>query len=170
MRVAGIMTGTSLDGIDVAVVDITGKQIRVVRHASFPYSTTVREQILAVSNNVAHISSVSRLNFLLPEMYAKALRGCGVPLRSIQLIGCHGQTIFHERGNTLQIGDGCVLAERTGIPVVSDFRPRDIAAGGQGAPLVPFADYLLFRHKTLGRVALNIGGIANITAIPPNAG
>ena len=144
----------------------TADRIDVVRHCSFPYSEKVREQILAVSNAVAHVAAVSRVNFMLPELYAKALKRCGVPLGTIQLIGCHGQTIFHERGNTLQIGDGSVLAERTGIPVVSDFRPRDIAAGGHGAPLVPFVDYRLFRDAKLGRVVLNIGGIANLTAIP----
>jgi anhydro-N-acetylmuramic acid kinase len=115
---------------------------------------------------MVHTSAISRLNFLLAELYAKALAKCGVPMNSIQLIGSHGQTIYHERGNTLQIGDGSVLAERTGIPVVSDFRPRDIAAGGRGAPMVPYVDYLLFHDKKLGRVALNLGGIANITAIP----
>jgi len=97
------------------------------------------------------------------------VKKCGVPLASIQLIGSHGQTIYHERGNTLQIGDGSVLAERIGMPVVSDFRPRDIAAGGKGAPLVPYVDYMLYKDKKLGRVALNIGGIANITAIPADA-
>lgn len=163
------MTGTSLDGIDVAIVDIAGKRIEVVQHCHFPYSGKVRESILAVSNAVVHVADISRLNFLLPELYAKSLRRCGVPIETIELIGCHGQTVFHERGNTLQLGDGSVLAERTGIPVVSDFRPRDIAAGGQGAPLVPFVDYQLFRDSKLGRVALNIGGIANITAIPPGA-
>ena len=169
MRVAGIMSGTSLDGIDVAVVDINGKRFNVVASRSFPYAAGVRRRLLGVSNCETHTAEISRLNFRLPELYAKAVSRCGVPLESVELIGCHGQTIFHERGNTLQIGEGSVLAELTGIPVVSDFRPRDIAAGGRGAPLVPFVDYLLYRDKKLGRVALNIGGIGNITAIPPAA-
>jgi anhydro-N-acetylmuramic acid kinase len=167
MRVAGIMSGTSLDGVDVAVVDIDGRNFEVVRHCTTPYPDELRDRILSVSDALAHVSAVSRLNFQLAEVYAKAVQKCGVPLRSIKLIGCHGQTVFHERGSTLQLGDGSVLAERTGVPVVSDFRTRDMAAGGRGAPLVPFVDYLLYRHDTLGRVALNIGGIANITAIPP---
>lgn len=168
MRVAGLMSGTSLDGIDVAVVDIGGRRREVVAFRSFPYPEEVRRRLLGVSNCQTHTAEISRLNFLLPELYAKAVKRCGVRLETIELIGCHGQTIFHEEGSTLQIGDGSVLAERTGIPVVSDFRPRDIAAGGRGAPLVPFVDYLLYRDRKLGRVALNIGGIANITAIPPN--
>ncbi len=168
MRVAGIMSGTSLDGIDVAVIDITGRKFEVLAHCTTPYPRKVRDQILSVSNSTAHTSMISRLNFQLAELYARAVKKCGVPLDTIQLIGSHGQTIYHERGNTLQIGDGSVLAERTGIPVVSDFRPRDIAAGGKGAPLVPYVDYLLYSDKKLGRVALNIGGIANITAIPAN--
>lgn len=169
MRVAGIMSGTSLDGIDVAVVDIRGRKIDVTGFRTFPYPEAVRRRLLGVSNSETHTAEISRLNFLLPELYAKAVKRCGVPLETIELIGCHGQTIFHERRNTLQIGDGSVLAERTGVPVVSDFRPRDIAAGGHGAPLVPFVDYMLWRDRKLGRVALNIGGIANFTAIPPNA-
>lgn len=167
MRVAGIMSGTSLDGIDVAVLDIRGRRFDVVGFRTFPYPEAVRKRLLGVSNCMTHTAEISRLNFLLPELYAKAVRRCGVPVESIQLIGCHGQTIFHEEADTLQIGDGSVLAERTGIPVVSDFRPRDMAAGGRGAPLVPFVDYLLYRHPKLGRVALNVGGIANLTAIPP---
>jgi anhydro-N-acetylmuramic acid kinase len=171
MIVAGIMSGTSLDGIDVAVVDV-GRSVRTIAFRSVPYPTKVREAILRVSNANCHTAEISRLHFLLPDLYARAL-GDWVKRHRIQLIGCHGQTIFHEPAgnppNTLQIGDGSVLAERTGVTVISDFRPRDVAAGGQGAPLVPFVDYRLFRHRTRGRVALNIGGIANITAIPPAA-
>jgi anhydro-N-acetylmuramic acid kinase len=171
MRVAGLMSGTSLDGIDVAVVDIDrGRIPRVVAHKTFPYPAEVRRRLLAVSNAEAHTAEISRLHFLLPELYADAVKHCGVQQGSIELIGCHGQTVYHESGaNTLQLGDGSVLAERTGIPVVSDFRPRDIAAGGRGAPLVPFVDYLLFRSSRAGRVALNIGGIANVTVIPAAA-
>jgi anhydro-N-acetylmuramic acid kinase len=169
MRVAGIMSGTSLDGIDVAVVDINAKKIEVVAHSTTPYTGKVRRQILAVSNCATHTQQISRLNFLLPELYAAAVRKCGVPLETIELIGCHGQTVFHEKQSTLQLGDGSVLAERLDIPVVSDFRQRDMAAGGRGAPLVPFVDYRLYADRKLGRVALNIGGIANITAIPPAA-
>jgi anhydro-N-acetylmuramic acid kinase len=160
------MSGTSLDGIDVAVIDLRGRKWEVVAFRTFAYPEEVRRRLLGVSNCSTHTAELSRLNFLLPELYAKGVRRCGVPLGTIELIGCHGQTIFHEKGNTLQIGDGSVLAERTGIPVVSDFRPRDIAAGGRGAPLVPFVDYLLFRDRQRSRIALNIGGIANITAIP----
>lgn len=171
MIVAGIMSGTSLDGIDVAIVDC-GRALKVLGFATLPYPRKVREQILAVSNRDCHTAAISRLNFLLPKLYAAAFQKTPSHERA-ELIGCHGQTIYHEGGgkhrNTLQIGDGCVLSELTGLPVVSDFRPRDIAAGGQGAPLIPFVDYQLFRHARRGRVALNIGGIANITAIPPGA-
>jgi anhydro-N-acetylmuramic acid kinase len=171
MRVAGLMSGTSLDGVDVAVLDIAaGHKFNVVAHKTFPYPEKVREAILGISNQNTHTAAISRLNFQLADLYAKAIKKCGVPLDTIQLIGSHGQTIFHERSNTLQIGDGSVLAERTGIPVVSDFRPRDIAAGGRGAPLVPYVDYLLYRDPKIGRVALNIGGIANVTAIPAGGG
>lgn len=185
MRVAGIMSGTSLDGIDVAVVDIRGAgwntKVSVVAFGGVPYPAEVRETLLAVSNREAHVGAISRLNALLGELYAAAVvRICkrtGIPVTSLNLIGCHGQTIFHDGAgarflgrriaSTLQIGDGSVIAERTGIPVISDFRTRDMAAGGRGAPLVPFVDYLLFRDRRAGRVALNIGGIANLTAIPP---
>jgi anhydro-N-acetylmuramic acid kinase len=166
MRVAGIMSGTSLDGIDVAVIDIHKSKLETVAHRSTPYPADVRKAIL----NVSTVAGISQLNFRLGELYAEAVLNLGVP--GIQLIGCHGQTVYHQGkkpANTLQIGESSVIAERTGITVVSDFRTRDIAAGGQGAPLVPFVDYLLFRHAKRNRVALNIGGIANITWLPAGA-
>jgi anhydro-N-acetylmuramic acid kinase len=179
MRVCGVMSGTSLDGIDVAIVDIQGKRIEPVAFRTHPYPAPVRRALLAVSS----VEEVSRLNFLLGELYAEAIqetcRSTKVPIKSVKLCGLHGQTIFHEGkpieylgrkiASTLQIGEAAVVAERTGLQVISNFRERDIAAGGQGAPLVPYVDYLLFRHPIICRVALNIGGIANITIIPPAA-
>jgi anhydro-N-acetylmuramic acid kinase len=187
MRVAGIMSGTSLDGIDVAIVDISRKRggVRVtpVAFRSTPYPKLVREAILAVSNSMTHTATIARLNFLLGELYATAIREtcrrARVPLDSIVLAGMHGQTIFHEAQpieylghritSTLQIGEAAIVAERTGLWTISNFRERDMAAGGKGAPLVPNVDYLLFRHRRLTRVALNIGGIANLTVIPADA-
>jgi anhydro-N-acetylmuramic acid kinase len=167
MRVAGIMSGTSLDGIDVAIVEIRGRQVETIGFTETPYPTAVREAILGVSNTETHTAAISRLSYQLGELYAKAVQRTTRRYGAVELIGCHGQTIYHEgRANTMQIGEPAVLAERTGVPVVSNFRARDIAAGGQGAPLVPYVDYLLFRHATRSRVALNIGGIANITVIP----
>ena len=170
MRVAGIMSGTSLDGVDVAIVDIEGKRVNTVAFRTTPYTNSLRRAILDVSDATTSTAAISRLSFRLGEVYARAVldicRLERIPLDSIHLIGCHGQTIYHESGrNTLQIGEAAVIAERTAIPVVSDFRTRDIAAGGQGAPLVPFVDYLLFHSRTQNRLALNIGGIANITAM-----
>ncbi len=170
MRVAGIMSGTSLDGIDVALVDINRRRIQTVAHSTTPYPAATRQRILAAATP----ADISRLNFELGELYAKAViaacRRSVVPLESVELIGCHGQTIYHEGAgrnpNTLQIGEAAIIAERLGIPVVSDFRTRDIAAGGKGAPLVPFVDHLLFASAKVNRVALNIGGIANITVLP----
>ena len=170
MRVAGVMSGTSLDGIDVAIVEIAGRRVSTIGFQATPYSADVRRAILGVSNTATTTSEISRLNFLLGELYGRAvLRACRRH-GPVELIGCHGQTIYHEGGSsTLQIGEAAVIAERTGIPVVSDFRTRDIAAGGQGAPLVPYVDYLLFGHSRRTRIALNIGGIANIAVIPAGA-
>jgi anhydro-N-acetylmuramic acid kinase len=178
VRVAGLISGTSVDGIDVAVVEFKSA-LDVIALRSVPYPPDVRSAILAISNAPAHTAQIARLNFLIGELFAEAVKSCGVPLDTIELIGSHGQTIFHEGepieffghqvASTMQIGEPAVIAERTGVPVVADFRPSDIAAGGTGAPLVPFVDYLLFRHDTIGRVALNIGGIANITVIPAGA-
>jgi len=176
--VAGVMSGTSLDGIDVAIVDIRGKRIRPLGFASTPYPKAVREALLGVSNAMTHTATIARLHFLLGELYADAVRAAS-RRHKIELIGMHGQTIFHEGAaveylgrriaSTLQIGEAAVVAERTGVRTISNFRERDMAAGGQGAPLVPYVDYLLFRHATRGRVALNIGGIANITVLRAGA-
>src|SRR6202162_5403489 len=174
MRVAGLISGTSVDGIDVAVVDIDDG-IQVVATKTVRYPAEGRDAILSVSD----AANIARLNFLLGELFAEALRETGVPLETIELIGSHGQTIFHEGepveflgrkiASTMQIGEAAVIAARTGIETIADFRPSDMAAGGKGAPLVPFLDYQLFRHPHLARIALNIGGIANITVIPAAA-
>jgi anhydro-N-acetylmuramic acid kinase len=183
MRVAGVMSGTSLDGIDVAIVDFVGDDLHVVGQHAVAYPDDVRRAILAVSNSVTHTGSIARLHFFLAELYADAVRAAceriGAPLVSLDLIGCHGQTIFHEGesieflgrriASTLQIGDAAVIAKRCGVPVIADFRPDDIAVGGQGAPLAPFLDWRLFRHSQFGRIALNIGGIANISVIRAGA-
>ncbi|MDQ2712661.1 MAG: anhydro-N-acetylmuramic acid kinase [Acidobacteriota bacterium] len=180
------MSGTSLDGIDVAIIEMTGSgfkaKINVLTSHSVPYPKKIREALLAVSNASTLTGDISRLNFLLGELYAEALEETAeraeIPLGTIKLIGCHGQTIFHEGqaaqylgkkvASTFQIGESSVISERTGIDVISNFRERDMAAGGKGAPLVPYLDYMLIRHRGRGRVAVNIGGIANLTAIPPN--
>ena len=173
MRVAGIMSGTSLDGIDVAVVGIGGKgfgaKFKVEAFATYPYPAPIRRALLAVSNANTHTRDIARLNFTLARLYAAAVRK--TTQAPLDLVGCHGQTIYHEDGVcTLQIGDGSVLTELLGVPVVSDFRPRDMAAGGKGAPLAPYFDYLYFRHARRGRVLLNLGGIGNLTAIPAGGG
>ena len=159
------MSGTSLDGIDVAVVEAS-RSIRVIGFQSTPYTDATRSALLELST----VQDVSAWNFRLAELYAQAVLKAVRRFGPVELIGCHGQTVYHEGGrHTLQIGEPAVVAERTGLPVISNFRARDIAAGGQGAPLVPYVDYLLFRHRTRARIALNIGGIANITVIPPGA-
>lgn len=175
MIAGGIMSGTSLDGVDAALVEVTRGGVRTLGFVSKPYPEALRRRLIGVSNCETHTREIARLHFELPEVYAAAfkalLKKTGIEASKVRVVGCHGQTIYHEgRVATLQIGDGSVLAERLGIAVVSDFRPRDIAAGGQGAPLVPYVDYLLFRNPVEGRVALNIGGIANITHIPAGGG
>ena len=185
MKVAGIMSGTSLDGIDVAIVNVERRgKVTPIAFRSVPYPRAVREALLGVSNTMTHTAAISRLNFLLGELYAEALiataRRARVPLDDILLVGLHGQTIFHEGApveylgrcisSTFQIGEAAVVTERTGIRVVSNFRERDIAAGGAGAPLVPLVDYFLFKHrKRITRAIVNIGGIANITILYPGA-
>lgn len=185
MIVAGVMSGTSADGVDVALVRLRGRRFRtrfeLIAHRASPYPAEVRTAIMGAMNapSIA-VSELARLNFLLSEIYAdcvrKTQRHAGV---QCELVGCHGQTIYHQGvaakylgksiACTWQIGDGSVLAVRLGVPVVSDFRPADMAAGGMGAPLVPFLDLLVFRHRSRGRIVQNIGGIGNLTAIPANA-
>ncbi|MFB0555300.1 MAG: anhydro-N-acetylmuramic acid kinase, partial [Phycisphaerae bacterium] len=175
LRVAGLMSGTSIDGVDVAIVDITGQKIRLLAFDVFPYSAALRREILHLCNpETARLDKICHYNFVLGEVFANAIiklcRKSGIPLSSIDLVGSHGQTIYHNpRGkrysrttirSTLQIGEPSVIAQRTGITTVADFRPRDMAAGGEGAPLVPYADYILFGHNRLSRAVQNIGGIA----------
>ena len=183
--VAGIMSGTSADGVDVAIVRLRGRgprtRLELLSYGGFPYPAEVRAAVLESMNSPSiAVSTLARLNFLLAEVYADCVRRLERRSRlSCELIGCHGQTLYHQGAPapflgrkitcTWQTGDGSVLAQRLGVPVVSDFRPADMAAGGLGAPLVPFLDLLLFRHTKRGRVVLNIGGIANLTAIPAGA-
>src|SRR5437899_2954460 len=185
MIVAGVMSGTSADGINVALVELRGRgfatRLRLVAHREFPFGHDVRQAILAAMNApAASVADLARLNFLLGELYADAtVKTARAARRKPELIGCHGQTLYHqgERARflgrktnaTWQTGEAAVVAARLGVPVVSDFRVADLAAGGKGAPLVPFLDYLLFRHRTRGRIVQNLGGIGNLTAIPASA-
>jgi len=180
----GIMSGTSADGIDVALVRVAGRKASLENFAAFPFPARVQKAILKLGEGRAVTTGeISQLNFLLGELFASAaLAACKkfrvAPAR-IAVIGSHGQTVFHQGtpaafngrriASTLQIGEPSVIAARTGITTVGDFRPADMAAGGQGAPLVPFVDFLVYRHPLIGRVALNIGGIANVTVIPAGA-
>ncbi len=183
MIVAGIMSGTSADGINVALVQISGRStsFKLLGHAEYSYPKRVRTAVLAAMNAPrASVADLARLNFLLGELYADAVLATEQQLRvKADLVGCHGQTLYHQGepqrflgrklAATWQTGEGAIVAARVGAPVVSDFRPADIAAGGKGAPLAPFLDYMLFRDPHLGRIVQNIGGIANLTAIPAGA-
>ena len=174
----GLMSGTSADGIDAVVARITPgtppalEQLGFVTH---PYPTAIRKRLFRCFNNEATVSELCALNVLVGECFADAaeaaLRASGIPREELDFIASHGQTVWHQpepmgeppaRG-TLQIGEAARIAERLRVPVVSDFRQQDMAAGGQGAPLIPYFDYLLFSHPTLNRAAQNIGGIGNVT-------
>ena len=184
----GLMSGTSMDGIDAALVSISGPpekpRVRLRAFVTTPYPEELQKALAHLaSGSPASASAISQANCLLGELFAEAaLAVCQrarVSPRRVSVIGSHGQTIYHqgsrsretgrEISSTLQIAEPAVIAERTGVPVVADFRPADMAAGGQGAPLVPMVDYLLLRHAREGRVALNVGGIANVTVIPARA-
>ena len=199
MIVAGVMSGTSADGIDVALVRISDRRsqgkpsqmagqdslahtsLKLLGHRAFPYPASVRRMVLASMNSThASVADLARLNFLLGDLYAEAVLSAQKKIGlKAQLVGCHGQTLYHQGqpagflgrrlAVTWQMGEASRIAARVGVPVVSDFRPADMSAGGQGAPLVPYLDYLLYRHPRVGRIALNIGGIANLTALPAGA-
>jgi len=184
LRVAGLMSGTSADGVDVAIVDLSAGAVRVRAFETVAYPPAVRRAVLdACRGDRGGSAGLSRLNVLLGERFAEALLGAarraGIDPRTIDLVGSHGQTVWHEPGgrrmcgrkvrSTLQIAEPSVIAERTGITTVADFRPRDVAAGGQGAPLVPHADRVLFAHRIRRRAVQNLGGIANVTYLPPTS-
>lgn len=186
MIVAGVMSGTSADGVDVAFVRLRGLgsylHFELLGHHHLEYPKPLRQAVLAAMNaGKTSVAELSRLNFRLGEFYAEAVLQAQkkTRVRVLDLVGCHGQTIYHQGDAapylgkkitcTWQTGEGSVVASRLGVPVVSDFRPADIAAGGKGAPLVPFLDYAIFRDKHIGRIVQNIGGIANLTAIYANA-
>ncbi|MFD1030130.1 anhydro-N-acetylmuramic acid kinase [Metaplanococcus flavidus] len=184
MRVCGLMSGTSLDGLDIAVADFaeSGGKIsyQLVHFTTMSYPDELKAKLLQLMDPLAPMQQVSSMNMYLGEYYARlireALEATDVDYESIDLISSHGQTMWHEpviggadpfaRPNSFQIGDISALAEFSGKTVIGDFRPRDMAAGGQGAPLVPFADKILFQSETAGRILLNIGGIANMTVLP----
>ena len=201
MIVAGVMSGTSADGINVAVVRMGShlgsreasvktlavrgggrpRHMELLGHAEYSYPKRVRAAVLAAMNaSRASVADLARLSFLLGELYSDAVLATERQFRvKVDLIGCHGQTLYHQGephrflgrklAATWQTGEAAIIAARVGAPVVSDFRPADLAAGGKGAPLVPFLDYMLFRDAHVGRIVQNIGGIANLTAIPAGA-
>jgi len=189
MVVAGVMSGTSADGVDVALCKISparkerdAPRLKLVGHAGFSYSKAVRAAVLAAMDaKAASVADLSRLNWRLGEIYADCVEKTAAKFGvKVGLVGCHGQTIYHQgvaakylAGDvrcTWQMGESSVIAERLRVPVVSDFRPADMAAAGQGAPLVPMLDYTMFRSGKVNRVLQNIGGIGNLTAISAGGG
>ena len=170
----GLMSGTSLDGVDALVVDFAHSPMRVLGDAFVPYPAAVREQVLTLQP-VGHdeLARSALLGNTLAALYAQAvqqaLHATGLVAADIRAVLCHGQTIRHapQQGYTLQIGNHALLAELCGIDVIGDVRSRDVAAGGQGAPLVPAFHQAVFASASVARVILNIGGIANLTRLSP---
>jgi anhydro-N-acetylmuramic acid kinase len=173
----GIMSGTSLDGIDVALVEFKADRPLLLASHYQPYPRPLKDELLELHQpGFDEIHRLQLASIALANAYAAATHALlnkeGIPPHHIQAIGCHGQTIRHrpEQGYTVQLGNAALLAELTGIHVVSDFRSRDIAAGGQGAPLVPAFHDMMLRHPAIHRVILNLGGIANLTDLKPGRG
>ena len=187
--VIGLMSGTSVDGIDAAIVEITGHgleaTVNLIVFETFPFPPDVPKRILALCHpDTGRVDDICEMNFYIGHLFAEAakhiLAKSGMHASDIDLIGSHGQTIHHlprdpntdsndfRYPSTLQIGEPAVIAHETGIPTIADFRVADMAAGGQGAPLVSYPDYLLFRDTTKTMGLLNIGGIANLTVLPAN--
>jgi anhydro-N-acetylmuramic acid kinase len=179
------MSGTSFDGIDACLVKITGNglstEIEIIEFETYPYKEEIRELIFDASKEqTGRVDKICQLNFTLGKLFADAAgqiaEKSSIPISDIDIIGSHGQTIYHisslkEKADkkvrsTLQIAEPSIIAQETGVTTVADFRTRDIAAGGEGAPLVPYADFILFGKDGIGRAVQNIGGIANVTFLP----
>lgn len=187
-RVVGMMSGTSVDGVDAALIELSREggapRVKLLAFENIPYPQGVRERVFELFRpETSTVDKIGYMNFLLGELYARAalsvIAKAGLTSADVDLIGSHGQTIWHEPEAretdgmpiryTVQIGEGAVIAARTGIPTVSDFRVADMAVGGQGAPLVPFSEYLLYRREDESILLQNIGGIGNMTVLPAGA-
>ena len=188
MKCLGLMSGTSMDGVDCAIVDVRpGRftlRITLLAHRIHPYPPALREQLLSLLRT-GTVETVCRLHVAVGEVFARVanrtIRQAKLATEDIAVIGSHGQTVWHSPQrvaipgagsvrSSLQIGDPSVIAERTGIMTIADFRARDLAAGGEGAPLTPYVHYHVFQSRRRSRLIVNLGGIANVTWLPRGGG